>query len=86
MSDQTRPKTELDVAFMLVMVTSNFDDDSIKYERASLETLFSHYKSREKIIRSRAANSVVSGPIRRNSNSTEILCMSLVPANLKKIE
>ena len=30
---------------MLVLVTSNFDDDSIKNERASRETAFSHYKS-----------------------------------------
>ena len=40
-----RPKTELDQAFMLVLVTSNIDDDSIKTERASMETVFSHYKS-----------------------------------------
>ena len=30
---------------MSVLVTSNFDDDSIKNERASMETPFSHYKS-----------------------------------------
>ena len=30
---------------MPVLVTSNFDDDSIKNERASMETSFSHYKS-----------------------------------------
>ena len=30
---------------MLVLVTSNFDDDSIKNERASMEAPFSHYKS-----------------------------------------
>ena len=30
---------------MPVLVTSNFDDDSIKNERASMETVFSHYKS-----------------------------------------
>ena len=30
---------------MLVLVTSNFDDDSIENERASMETAFSHYKS-----------------------------------------
>ena len=30
---------------MPVLVTSNFDDDSIKTERASMETPFSHYKS-----------------------------------------
>ena len=30
---------------MSVLVISNFDDDSIKNERASMETAFSHYKS-----------------------------------------
>ena len=30
---------------MPVLVTSNFDDDSITNERASMETAFSHYKS-----------------------------------------
>ena len=32
-------------AFMTVLVTSNFDEDSIKNEWASMETAFSHYKS-----------------------------------------
>ena len=45
MSFLIRPKVELDRAFMPVLVTSNFDDDSIKNERASMETPFSHYKS-----------------------------------------
>ena len=40
MSDLNQPKIELDQAFMPVLVTSNFDDDSIKNERASMETLF----------------------------------------------
>ena len=49
---------------MPVLVTSNFDDDSIKNERASMETPFSHYKSMGDFFRrSRAANSVFSGPI-----------------------
>ena len=39
------PKIDLDWAFMPVLVTSNFDDDSIKNEQASMETAFSHYKS-----------------------------------------
>ena len=39
------PTTELDWASMPVLVTSNFDDDSIKNEWASMETAFSHYKS-----------------------------------------
>ena len=32
-------KIELDRAFMPVLVTRNFDDDSIKNEHASMETL-----------------------------------------------
>ena len=45
MSGLIQPKIKLDQAFMPVLVTSNFDDDSIKNERASMETAFSHYKS-----------------------------------------
>ena len=45
MSGLIQPKIELDRAFMPVLVTSNIDDDSIKNERASIETPFSHYKS-----------------------------------------
>ena len=37
------PEIELVRAFMPVLVTSNFDDDSIKREWASMETPFSHY-------------------------------------------
>ena len=42
---QIRAKIELDGAFMPVLVTSNFDDHLIENERASIETLFFHYKS-----------------------------------------
>ena len=35
-----RPEIELARAFMPVLVTSNFDDDSIKNELASMETHF----------------------------------------------
>ena len=52
---------------MPVLVTSNFDDYSIKNERPSMETASSHYKSMGNFFRrSRAVNSVVSGsgPIR----------------------
>ena len=45
MSGLIQPKIELDQAFMPVLVTSNFDDDSIKNEWASMETPFSHCKS-----------------------------------------
>ena len=40
-----RPKIELHTAIMPLLVTSNFDDDSIKNEQASMETPFFHYKS-----------------------------------------
>ena len=45
MSDLIWPKFKRDQALMPVLVTSDFDDDSIKNERASMETAFSHYKS-----------------------------------------
>ena len=50
MSGMIRPKIELDRAFMPILVTSNFDDDAIKNERASMETPFFHYKSMENIL------------------------------------
>ena len=45
MSGLIRPKIELGQAFMPVLVTSNFDEDSIKNEQASMQKPFSHYKS-----------------------------------------
>ena len=45
MSGLIQSKINLDPVFMSVLVTSNFDDDSTKHERASMETSFSHYKS-----------------------------------------
>ena len=83
MSGLIRPKIEFDQAFMPVRVTSNFDDDLIKNEQASMETPFSHYKSMGIFRRSRAANSVVSSPIW--PNLFEILCMSSLPASIKRI-
>ena len=63
MNGLIRPKIEPDRAFIPVLVTSNFDDDLIKNERASMETPFSYYKSMGNCFRhTRAANSVVSGP------------------------
>ena len=44
MSGLSLSKIELDQAFMPVLVISNFEDDSIKNEWASMETPFSHYK------------------------------------------
>ena len=40
-----RPEIEPVQDFMPVLVTSNFDDDLIKNEWASMETPFSPYKS-----------------------------------------
>ena len=45
MIDLIQPKIELNRAFIPVLVTSNFDDDSIENKWASMETAFSHYKS-----------------------------------------
>ena len=45
MSGLIWPKSKCDRALMPVLVTSNFNDDSIKDDRASMETPFSHYKS-----------------------------------------
>ena len=71
---------------MPVLVTSNFDDDSIKNDQASMETPFSHYKSMGNFFRrSRAANSIVSGPVWPYSNSSEILRMSSFPASIRRI-
>ena len=39
------PKSKLVRAFMPVLVITNFDDVSIKNERASMETPVSHYRS-----------------------------------------
>ena len=71
---------------MPVLVTSNFDDDSIKNEGASMETPFSHYKSMGIFLDSQGQltlQSVVRSG--RNSNSSEILCMSSLPASIKQI-
>ena len=35
---------------MPVLVSSNFDDDSVKNEQPSMETAFSHYKSMGKFL------------------------------------
>ena len=95
MSGLIRPKIELERAFMPVLVTSNFDDDSIKNERASMETPFSHYKSMGFFRRSRAANSIVSGPIwskfelDRDFMYVLIICkykMDRIESNREKVE
>ena len=80
-----QPKIELDQAFMPVLVTSNFDDNSIKNERASMETPFSHYMSMGNILDAQGQLTPYEVQSSRNSNSSEILCMSSSPASIKRI-
>ena len=71
---------------MPVLVTSNFDDDSIKNQRASMETEFSHYKSMGDFLDVQGQltpYSVVGSG--QNSNSSEILCMSSSPVSIRRI-
>ena len=86
MSGLIRPKIQLDQAFTPVQITSNFDDDLIKNERASMETPFSHCKSMGNFLDAQGQltpySVVRSG---RNSNASEILCMSSLPASIKRI-
>ena len=70
---------------MPVLVTSKFHEDPIKIEHASLETPFSHYKIVEIFRRSRAPDSKGSIGSSRNSNSSEILCLTSLPSSLMKI-
>ena len=86
MSGLIQPKIELDQAFMPVLATSNFDDDSIKNERARMETPFFQHKSMGNVLDAQeqlTPKSVIR--LGRNSNSSKILCMSSLPANIKRI-
>ena len=58
---------------MLVLVTSNFYDDSIKNEQASMETPFSHYKSMGNFLDPQGLTPSSMVQTGRNSNSSEIL-------------
>ena len=80
-----RLEIKLVQAFMPVLVTSNFDDDLIKNEKVAWRTIFPLQVYGKFFWNSRAANSLVSGPILPNSNSSEILCMSSIPASIKRI-
>ena len=62
-TDSIQPEFKLVWDIMAVLFTRKFDEDPIKNERASLEKTFSHYKFMGNFRRSRAANSIVSGPI-----------------------
>ena len=63
---------------MPVLVTNKFDEDPIKNETASLECMGNFSDAQGHLTLSGV---VRSGP---NSNSSEILCLSLLPASLKK--
>ena len=70
---------------MPVLVTNKSDKDPIKNETASLETPFSHYKCMGNFSDAQG-HLTLSGVVRSgpNSNLSEILCLSLLPASLKK--
>ena len=71
---------------MPVLVISNFDDDSIKNERASMSTPFYHYMSMGNFLDAQGQltrKSVVRSG--RYSNSPEIVCMSSLTASIKRI-
>ena len=83
MSSLILPEIKLVRAIMPFLVTSNFDDESIKTECASMETAFSHYG---KFFRcSRAANSVVSGSIWPKFKLVRDFMHVLVTASIKRI-
>ena len=70
---------------MPVLVTSNFDDDSIKNEWASMETPFSHYKSLGNFLDLKATNSIVSGPIWPKFELVRDFIHVLVTCSIKRI-
>ena len=72
--------------FMPVLVTSKFDEDLINNDSARLETQFSHYVYG--IFLHAQGHLTPKGVARsdRNSNSSEILFLSSLPASLTKIE
>ena len=67
---------------MPVLVTSNIKDDSIKNERASIGTPFSHYKSMG-IFLDAQGQLTPKAVLRssRHSNTSKILWMSSLPAS-----
>ena len=72
---------------MPFLVTSKFDEDRIKNERASLETPFSHYKSMGNFFRrSRAPNPVGSGPIWPKFELVRDFMPVLVTCKFEKVE
>ena len=88
LSGLIRLDIELERAIMPVMVTSIFDDDSIKNGRANMETPFSHYKYMYMGKFLDAQGQLTPSSFVRygwNSNSSVILYMSSIPANIKSI-
>ena len=85
MTDLIRPEFEHIKDFMHVLATSKFDEDPINNEHASLETPFSHYKLGNFLdaqIHTTPKAVVRSG---RNSDLSEILCLSSLHVSLTKI-
>ena len=71
---------------MPVLVICKFDKDPINNERASEETSFSSYKSMRNCSGAQGCITEVNGPkFGRDSNSSEVLCLSWIFASLTKI-
>ena len=70
---------------MPVLITSKFDEGPIKNERASMETPFSPLQVYGKFVDAQGYLTP-KGVVRsgRNSNSSEIFCLSSLPATLTK--
>ena len=79
-----RPEIELVQAFMPVLVTSNFDDDLIKNEKRSMENHFPITSLWEIFWNSRAASSLVSGPISPKFKLVRDFMHVLVTSKYKK--
>ena len=71
---------------MYVLITCKYEKDPIKNSQENVMTVFYHYKSMGIFPDAKGQltqySVVRSG---RNSNSSKILCMSLLPASLKRI-
>ena len=78
------PKIELDGALMPVLVASNFDDDLIKNERASMETAFSHYKCMGNFLDAQEHLTIVSGLIWPKFDLVRDFMHALVTCKYKK--
>ena len=80
------PNFKLIQALMYVIITCKYEKDPIKKSREKVETSFSHYKPMGIFSEAQGQltpQSVVQSG--RNSNSSELSCISSLPASMKRI-